>query len=178
MLKITEVFNDEIMEIKQAIANIAVEGCIDKYSNYLEYKSTATGIEEKFLNRLNYNKVNFTLNLLRSYYSKKNKEEILNILIECYNEGIWELGDKCHSEKMSDVLNDWFKDADIHKDIIKEMYETLDFIEAEANTTTEQQEQNRIQQEIDNCNYTMKKNEKAIINSKEKIAELEKKLIK
>ena len=178
MLKITEVFNDEIIEIKQIIANIAVEGCIDKYSKYLEYRSTATGIEAKFLNRLNYNKVNFTLNLLRSYYSKKNKEEILNILIKGYNDGIWELGDRCYSEEMSDVLNIWFKDADIHKDIIKEMHETLDFIEAEANTTTEQQEQNRIQQEIDNCNYTMKESEKAIINSKEKIAELEKKLIK
>ena len=177
-MKINEIFKNEIEEINLAIKSISSEGCIQKYSDYLDTEiSDTNGLEYKFVSILCSKRADFAKRLVENLYSSKSKNELLEITMGLLNNGGVNLEDWCYDSSMAEVLYNYFNDADIYYDICNQMSEVLQSITDEANLTKLQQEQAEIVRKIeiqkDSITCNIKRNEE----SKAYIEELEKKLV-
>lgn len=149
MLRINEVFINEVEAIREAINNIQLEGCMTKYDYYtcLNTKDMRD-IEKKFVKALCKRSSEFLSELLARKLADKSKEELIKEIRLLYKEGFYAFDDQLCNEGTYEVMSGYFADADVYEDIVKEFNTVFDKMLEDMRLTKEAAEKKRVAEKI------------------------------
>ena len=138
-MKIQEIFIKEESEvIREAVKNLPIEGCIDKYFSYVDSEGK-TDFEKKYINKLNNRFKDFALKIRRRTIENKSLKEMQDLYMDVVWDGIWCYENMEYYEIKEDIEY-YFKDKDVHEEIKKELSEALKELLEELHATKAEEE--------------------------------------
>lgn len=143
---IDKMFINDSKALKEKVANIPMENCIDNYFNYLD--SSAEGLERKYITKLNDRAKAFVTKIELKAIEDKNIDEIKNIYVNLVWDGYYGLCEKPWSD-VADEYSYSHNCSDMYDDIKKEMTDALEELLTEMNTSEKEKNINRIKKEIE-----------------------------
>jgi hypothetical protein len=131
-MEIDKMFINDSNILKEKVANLPMENCIDNYFNYLDSRSE--GLEQKYIIKLNDRAKSFIAKIELKAIKDKNIDEIKKMYIDIIWDGFYGMCEKPWSD-VADEYSYSHSCKDMYKDIKKEMTEALEELLTELNTS-------------------------------------------
>lgn len=176
-MKIQEIFIKEESEvIREAVKNLPIEGCINKYFSYVDANGE-TDFEKKYINKLNNRFSNFISRIVKKTIETKTLEEMQDLYMDIVWDGFWSYENRDYYE-IKDDIECYFKDKDLHEEIKKELSEALKELLEELHATKAEEEIKRLTALLQTRKDNMATYEKQKEQEQRLIEELEQKIQK
>lgn len=143
---IDKMFINDSTALKEKVANIPMENCIDNYFNYLD--SYAEGLEQKYITKLNDRAKAFIAKIELKAIENKNIDEIKKMYVNLIWDGYYGLCEKAWSD-VADEYSYSHSCSDMYEDIKEEMTDALEELLTEINTSEKEKNINRIKKELE-----------------------------
>lgn len=144
---IDKMFINDSKILKERVANLPMENCIDNYFNYLD--SSSEGLEQKYIRKLNDRAKAFIAKIELKAIKDKSIDEIKKIYTDIIWDGYYGICEK----SWSDVADDYsytYSCSDIYEDIKQEMSDALEELLIELNTSEKERKLNIIKRDLEN----------------------------
>lgn len=166
---INNIFTNKKEEILKVIEALPAHNCIENFIKYIDVK-TEDKFEEMYVEKLKRNIEDLAREILRSKFSKLEKEELLKELIEANIEGPYTFICYYDNGEIEDFFsNNGYNDVDAHP-LIK------NYMLKEYNSLCDKLEKNHQEEKIDRINKTIEEKRRMLSLYEKDIADLKNQL--
>lgn len=165
-------------DILKAINDISIDGCIESYCNYItdEIKDDEmSSFEKQFRHYLKNNIESFLISITRDTFNTKSKDELFDMLVEAYTNGIWSINNSLDgSEDYEYYINSITNDKDFYPILHDYLLKVYDEISKKIELDTYDTKIQELENSIKSNQYYIDERLKAIKTYQQEIAKITK----
>ena len=165
-------------DILKAINDMSIDGCIESYCNYItdEIKDDEmSSFEKQFRHYLKNNIESFLISITRATFNTKSKDELFDMLVEVYTNGIWSINNSLDgSEDYEYYINSITTDKDFYPILHDYLLKVYDEISKKIELDTYDTKIQELENSIKSNQYYIDERLKAIKTYQQEIAKITK----